>query len=135
MLLGQFVKLMRGDEEVRLSKRAGNIITLADILDEVDADVVRMTFLLISLDSPQTFDLAVVTSQSMENPVYYVQYAHARGSRRSSAGPRKPASRGGRSPTSTSAGSNTSGSTSCCARSTAIPRWSPTRPTCARRKR
>jgi arginyl-tRNA synthetase len=78
VLLGQFVKLMRGDQEVRLSKRAGNIITLADILDDVDPDVVRMTFLLLSLDSTQTFDLEVVTSQSMENPVYYVQYAHAR---------------------------------------------------------
>jgi len=78
VLLGQFVKLVRGDEEVRISKRTGNIITLADILDEVDADVVRMTFLLISVDSTETFDLDVVTAQSMENPVYYVQYAHAR---------------------------------------------------------
>ncbi|HEY5012975.1 MAG TPA: DALR anticodon-binding domain-containing protein, partial [Acidimicrobiia bacterium] len=57
---------------------AGDIIALADILDEVDHDVVRMTFLLLSLDSAQTFDLDVVTAQSMENPVYYVQYAHAR---------------------------------------------------------
>ena len=78
ILLGQLVKLMRGGVEVRLSKRAGNIITLADILDDVDPDVVRMTFLLLSIDSPQTFDLDVVTAQSMENPVYYVQYAHAR---------------------------------------------------------
>jgi arginyl-tRNA synthetase len=78
VLLGQLVKLMRGGEEVRLSRRAGNIITLADILDEVDPDVVRMTFVLLSIDSPQTFDLDVVTAQSMENPVYYVQYAHAR---------------------------------------------------------
>src|SRR5262249_23514561 len=78
VLLGQLVKLMRGDEEVRLSKRAGNIVTLADILDEVDPDVARMTFLLQGIDSQQTFDLDIVTSQSMENPVYYVQYAHAR---------------------------------------------------------
>ena len=78
VLLGQLVKLMRGGEEVRLSRRAGNIITLSDILDEVDPDVVRMTFLLLSIDSPQTFDLDIVTAQSMENPVYYVQYAHAR---------------------------------------------------------
>ena len=78
VLLGQLVKLVRGGEEVKLSKRAGDIITLADILDDVDPDVVRMTFLLLSLDSAQTFDLEVVTSQSMENPVYYVQYAHAR---------------------------------------------------------
>jgi arginyl-tRNA synthetase len=78
IVLGQLVKLLRAGEEVRLSKRAGDIITLADILDEVDPDVARMTFLLLSIDSPQTFDLAVVTEQSMENPVYYVQYAHAR---------------------------------------------------------
>jgi arginyl-tRNA synthetase len=78
VLLGQLVKLVRDGNEVRISKRAGNIITLADILDDVDPDVVRMTFLLLSIDSAETFDLDIVTSQSMENPVYYVQYAHAR---------------------------------------------------------
>jgi arginyl-tRNA synthetase len=78
VLLGQLVKLERGGELVRLSKRAGNIITLADILDEVDPDVARLTFLLQGIDTQQTFDLDLVTSQSMENPVYYVQYAHAR---------------------------------------------------------
>jgi len=78
VLLGQLVKLVRDGVEVRLSKRAGNIVTLADILDEVDPDVARMTFLLQGIDSAQTFDMNVVTSQSMENPVYYVQYAHAR---------------------------------------------------------
>ena len=78
VLLGQMVKLVRDGVEVRMSRRAGNIVTLADILDEVDPDVARMTFLLQSIDSPQTFDLDIVTSQSMENPVYYVQYAHAR---------------------------------------------------------
>ncbi|HET9730402.1 MAG TPA: arginine--tRNA ligase [Acidimicrobiia bacterium] len=78
ILLGQLVKLVRHGVEVKISKRAGNIVTLADILDEVDPDVARMTFLLQSIDSAQTFDLDVVTAQSMENPVYYVQYAHAR---------------------------------------------------------
>ncbi|MDQ1520428.1 MAG: arginyl-tRNA synthetase [Actinomycetota bacterium] len=78
VILGQLVKLIRGGEEVRMSRRAGNIVTLEDILDEVDPDVARMTFLLQGIDSQQTFDLDVVTSQSMENPVYYVQYAHAR---------------------------------------------------------
>jgi arginyl-tRNA synthetase len=78
VLLGQMVKLVRDGVEVRLSKRAGTIVTLADILDEVDPDVARMTFLLQGIDSTQTFDLNVVTSRSMENPVYYVQYAHAR---------------------------------------------------------
>ncbi len=78
IILGQLVKLLRGGEEIKISKRAGNIVTLADILDEVDADVARMTFLLQSVDTRQTFDLDIVTSQSMENPVYYVQMAHAR---------------------------------------------------------
>jgi arginyl-tRNA synthetase len=78
VLLGQLVKLLRDGEEVRISKRTGNIITLEDILDEVDPDVVRLTFLLQGIDTAQTFDLDVVTAQSMENPVYYVQYAHAR---------------------------------------------------------
>ena len=77
-MLGQFVKLVRGGEVVRISKRTGNIVTLADILDEVDPDVARLTFLLQGIDTTQTFDLDVVTAQSMENPVYYVQYAHAR---------------------------------------------------------
>jgi arginyl-tRNA synthetase len=78
VLLGQLVKLERGGQLVRLSRRAGNIITLADILDEVDPDVARLTFLLQSIDTTQTFDLDLVTAQSMDNPVYYVQYAHAR---------------------------------------------------------
>jgi arginyl-tRNA synthetase len=78
IILGQLVRIERGGELVRLSRRAGDIITLADILDEVDPDVARLTFLLQSIDTPQTFDLDVVTAQSMENPVYYVQYAHAR---------------------------------------------------------
>jgi len=78
IILGQLVKLQRGGELVRLSRRAGNIITLADILDEVDPDVARLTFLLQGIDTAQTFDLDIVTAQSMENPVYYVQYAHAR---------------------------------------------------------
>ncbi len=78
VILGQFVTLVRDGEQVRLSKRTGTIITLSDILDEVDPDVARLTFLLQSIDTTQTFDLDVVTAQSMENPVYYVQYAHAR---------------------------------------------------------
>jgi arginyl-tRNA synthetase len=78
IILGQLVKLVRRGGVVRLSRRAGNIVTLADILDEVDPDVARLTFLLQSIDTAQTFDLDIVTSQSMENPVYYVQYAHAR---------------------------------------------------------
>ena len=78
VLLGQLVRLERGGEVVRLSKRTGDIITLADILDDVDPDVARLTFLLQGIDTTQTFDLDTVTAQSMDNPVYYVQYAHAR---------------------------------------------------------
>jgi arginyl-tRNA synthetase len=78
VLLGQLVRVQRRGELVRLSRRAGNIVALADILDEVDPDVARLTFLLQSIDSAQTIDFDVVTSESMENPVYYVQYAHAR---------------------------------------------------------
>lgn len=78
IILGQLVKLERGGKLVRLSKRSGDVITLADILDEVDPDVARLTFLLQGIDTPQTFDLDLVTAQSMANPVYYVQYAHAR---------------------------------------------------------
>jgi arginyl-tRNA synthetase len=78
IILGQFVKVVKDGRVVAMSKRTGNIITLADILDEVDPDVARMTFLLQGIDTAQTFDLDVVTEQSRENPVYYVQYAHAR---------------------------------------------------------
>jgi arginyl-tRNA synthetase len=78
VLLGQLVKLMQHGRQIQISKRTGNVIALADILDEVDPDVARLTFLLQGIDTTQTFDLDVVTAQSMENPVYYVQYAHAR---------------------------------------------------------
>ena len=78
IVITQLVNLLRAGEPVRLSRRAGNIITLAEILDEVGADSARLTFLLQSMDSQQTVDLAEVASQAMENPVFYVQYAHAR---------------------------------------------------------
>ncbi|MCB1015139.1 MAG: arginine--tRNA ligase [Acidimicrobiales bacterium] len=74
----QMVNLMRSGEEVRLSKRSGDLVTLAEVLDEVGPDAARLTFLLQSIDTRQTFDLDVVASQAMENPVFYVQYAHAR---------------------------------------------------------
>jgi arginyl-tRNA synthetase len=78
IILGQLVTLQRGGKQVRISRRTGDLVTLADILDDVDPDATRLTFLLQSIDTRQTFDLDVVTAQSMENPVYYVQYAHAR---------------------------------------------------------
>jgi DNA-binding IclR family transcriptional regulator len=74
----QIVRLEREGKEVRLSKRAGDIIELRDLIDEVGADVARLTYLLQSVDSQQTIDLDLVTSRSNDNPVFYVQYAHAR---------------------------------------------------------
>ena len=74
----QMVNLMRDGEVVKLSKRSGDLITLAEVLDEVGPDAARLTFLLQSVDTRQTFDLDVVASEAMENPVFYVQYAHAR---------------------------------------------------------
>jgi arginyl-tRNA synthetase len=74
----QLVKLMRGGEEVRLSKRRGDIIELRDVMDEVGVDATRFTYLLQSVDTAQTFDLELAKSQSMDNPVFYVQMAHAR---------------------------------------------------------
>nr|WP_052666187.1 arginine--tRNA ligase [Nitriliruptor alkaliphilus] len=76
--IGQLVNLLRDGVPVKMSKRAGELITLDEVVDEVGVDVTRYAFLRQSLDSTIDFDLAVVTQQSMENPVYYVQYAHAR---------------------------------------------------------
>jgi arginyl-tRNA synthetase len=76
--IGQLVNLLREGQPVRMSKRAGETIDLDEVVDEVGVDVTRYAFLRQSLDSTIDFDLAVVTKQSMDNPVYYVQYAHAR---------------------------------------------------------
>ncbi len=78
VILGQLVSLVRGGEEVRLSKRAGTIVLLDDLVAAVGSDVARLTFLLQSLDTRQTIDLDLITAQSNENPVFYVQYANAR---------------------------------------------------------
>ena len=74
----QLVTLMKGGEPVKLSKRTGDIIELRDVFDEVGPDPARLTYLLQSVDSPQTFDIDVVTSEGNDNPVYYVQMAYAR---------------------------------------------------------
>ena len=74
----QLVSLQRDGREVRLSKRTGEMVELTEVVDEVGADAARFTYLLLSVDSPQTFDLDLVASQVNENPVFYVQYAHAR---------------------------------------------------------
>ncbi|MCU0267399.1 MAG: arginine--tRNA ligase [Acidimicrobiales bacterium] len=74
----QMVNLVRGGEPVKLSKRTGDIIELRDVITEVGPDAARLTYLLQSVDSPQTFDFDVVASQAMDNPVFYVQMAYAR---------------------------------------------------------
>lgn len=78
VLIGQLVKITRGGEEVRLSKRAGNIVTLEDLVEEVGVDAARYTLTRYPVDSPLTMDLEVITQQTNDNPVFYVQYAHAR---------------------------------------------------------
>jgi arginyl-tRNA synthetase len=78
VVITQLVRLERGGEEVRISRRSGDIITLRDLIDEVGPDAVRLTYLLQSVDSPQTVDLDLVVEQSNENPVFYVQMANAR---------------------------------------------------------
>lgn len=77
LISGQ-ITLMRGDQQVSMSKRAGQIETLDDILDEVGNDAARFFFVMLSPESPLTFDLALAVAQSNDNPVYYVQYGHAR---------------------------------------------------------
>jgi len=78
IIICQIVTLKRGEEIVRASKRAGNIITLKDVMEEVGPDACRFVFLSRSADSQMDFDLELAKKQSSENPVYYVQYAHAR---------------------------------------------------------
>ncbi len=76
--LCQLVRVMRNGELVRMSKRAGTFVTLRDLLDEVGPDVVRFTMLTRKNDASFDFDLVKATEQSRENPVWYVQYGHAR---------------------------------------------------------
>lgn len=78
ILIYQLVSFRRGEEVVRLSKRSGNIVLMRDIVDEVGPDAARFFFLSRSADSQMEFDLELAKRQSAENPVYYVQYAHAR---------------------------------------------------------
>ena len=78
LIINQLVTLKRGGETVRLSKRTGDIITLREVIEEVGADACRFFFLSRAADSQMEFDLELAKEQSQENPVYYVQYAHAR---------------------------------------------------------
>jgi arginyl-tRNA synthetase len=76
--LHQMVTVMRGREEVKISKRAGSYVTVRDLVEEVGRDAVRYFFLMRKPESPLVFDVELARSQSEENPVYYIQMAHAR---------------------------------------------------------
>ena len=78
LIINQLVTLKRGGEIVRISKRSGDIITLREVIDEVGPDACRYFFLSRDANSQMEFDLDLAKSQSQENPVYYIQYAHAR---------------------------------------------------------
>jgi arginyl-tRNA synthetase len=78
VLIGQLVNLVRDGQPVRMSKRAGTVITLDDLVDAIGVDAARYVLIRSSVDSPIDIDLALWSSASSENPVYYVQYAHAR---------------------------------------------------------
>jgi arginyl-tRNA synthetase len=78
LILVQLVNLVRGGKPVSMSKRAGEFVTIRDVMDEVGKDAMRWFMLMRSYDSHLDFDLDLATKQSQENPVYYVQYAHAR---------------------------------------------------------
>jgi arginyl-tRNA synthetase len=77
-LLMQLVKLVKNGEEVRMSKRAGNVVAMDELLELVGHDVTRFFFLQYSPDTHMTFDLGLAEERSQKNPVFYVQYAHAR---------------------------------------------------------
>jgi arginyl-tRNA synthetase len=77
-VLHQMVTVMKGGEEVKISKRAGAYVTVRDLIDEVGRDAVRYFFMMRRVDSQLVFDIDVAKSQTDDNPVYYVQYAHAR---------------------------------------------------------
>jgi arginyl-tRNA synthetase len=78
ILIGQMVNLVRNGEPVRMSKRAGTIVTLDDLVDAVGVDAARYSLVRVSMDSNLDIDLDLLTSRTNDNPVYYVQYAHAR---------------------------------------------------------
>ncbi|MGH3716186.1 MAG: arginine--tRNA ligase [Micromonosporaceae bacterium] len=78
VMIGQLVKLVRDGVEVKLSKRGGNIVTLDELVDAVGVDAARYTLARYSADSPMTMDIALITRQTNDNPVFYVQYVAAR---------------------------------------------------------
>jgi arginyl-tRNA synthetase len=78
VIIGQLVTLYRGNEPVRMSKRTGEMVTLQEVLDEIGPDATRFFFAATDVNSHLDFDLELAKKQSNDNPVYYVQYAHAR---------------------------------------------------------
>jgi arginyl-tRNA synthetase len=78
VMIGQLVKIMEGGEEVKLSKRAGTIITLEELVEKVGVDAARYTLIRFPVETPMVLDVDILKSNTNENPVYYVQYAHAR---------------------------------------------------------
>ncbi|MEY4109469.1 MAG: hypothetical protein RJB35_783 [Actinomycetota bacterium] len=78
VLIGQLVKIMEGGEELKLSKRAGTIITLEELVEKVGVDAARYTLIRYPVNTPMVMDIDVLRRNTNENPVYYVQYAHAR---------------------------------------------------------
>jgi arginyl-tRNA synthetase len=78
IIMGQLVNLLRAGEQVRMSKRSGEMVTFDELIEEVGPDAARYTFLRTSLDVTLDFDIAEVVRQDRENPVYYIQYSHAR---------------------------------------------------------
>jgi len=78
IIIGQFVNLTQGKKPVRMSKRKGIFFTLRKLLEQLNIDVIRYFFVMKSLDTPLDFDLDLAKEKSMENPVYYIQYVHAR---------------------------------------------------------
>lgn len=78
VLIGQMVKIIEGGQELKLSKRAGTIITLEDIVERVGVDAARYTLIRYPVDTSMTMDVDLLTKRTNENPVFYVQYAHAR---------------------------------------------------------
>ena len=78
IVLYQFVSFLRGGQPVKMSKRAGTFVSLDELIDEVGTDAARFHLLLFSSDRPMNFDIEEVARQTLENPVYYVQYGHAR---------------------------------------------------------
>jgi arginyl-tRNA synthetase len=78
VIVAQWVRLMRGGQAVKMSKRGGEFITLEELIDEVGVDAARFFFLMRRAESPMDFDMELAVRRTEENPVYYVQYAHAR---------------------------------------------------------